>query len=69
MSTNLQPIMFDMDLFDGKKVPCTKYEFSISAKRAPAKGHSVKKMRMKGSWGLCFALWFVYYAVVYLVVS
>ena len=25
-STNVQPVMFDMDPFGGKKVPCTKYQ-------------------------------------------
>ncbi len=27
-STNFQPVMFDMDPFGGKKVPCTKYQES-----------------------------------------
>ena len=27
-STNFQPVMFDMDPFGGKKVPCTKYQKS-----------------------------------------
>ena len=54
--TNFQPVMFDMDPFGGKKVPCTKYQESgITASRFASKMDQLVILGLpsivKKSWG------------------